>query len=183
MTIDWGFIAKLEGAANYGYVPDANHSQSGVTIASGVDLSAENEASLAGLAPDITARLRPFLGLVGCTALAALRQTPLALTDAEVATLNAYVDGARAVAIQRAYDAASGGVGYRAGGFAYIPDAAQTVIASVAFQYGDLARRCPSFWGKAIARDWAGVIAELRNFGDRYSTRRNQEADYLRDGI
>jgi hypothetical protein len=73
MAIDWGFIAKLEGASNCGYVPDANSSRSGVTIASGVDLSAENEASIRGLPDDLQARLRPYLGLTGAAALEALR--------------------------------------------------------------------------------------------------------------
>jgi hypothetical protein len=179
MAIDWGFIAKLEGASNYGYVPDVNHSQSGVTIASGVDLSAENEASLAGLPSDLQERLRPYLGLTGAAALECLRQNPLALTDNEVATLNAYIDGAEARAVEGAYNRAQN----RGRAFADIPAAAQTVIASVAFQYGDIARRCPVFWGKAVASDWPGCIAELRNFGDRYQTRHNKEADYLAAGI
>jgi hypothetical protein len=183
MAIDWGFIAKLEGASNCGYVPDASASRSGVTIASGVDLSAENDFSIRGLPDDLRARLRPYLGLTGAAALAALRDTPLALTDNEVATLNAYVDGHAALAIQRAYNAMLGGVGGAPTIFADLPAAAQTVIASVAFQYGDLARRCPNFWSRAVAQDWAGCIAELRNFGDRYDTRRHKEADYLAAGI
>ena len=36
--IDFTFIEKLEGYRLEGYVPDAENSQSGVTIASGFDL-------------------------------------------------------------------------------------------------------------------------------------------------
>jgi hypothetical protein len=53
----------------------------------------------------------------------------------------------------------------------------------VAFQYGDLARRTPNFWRQVTEKKWADVIANLRNFGDHYATRRNVEADLLQDWL
>ena len=55
----------------------------------------------------------------------------------------------------------------------------QTVIASVAFQYGNLSTATPNFWRQVTAQDWSGALANLRNFGDRYKTRRAKEADLL----
>ena len=54
------------------------------------------------------------------------------------------------------------------------------MIASVSFQYGvALNRRTPNFWWQITNGDWDGALANLRNFGDRYDTRRNKEADLL----
>lgn len=65
------------------------------------------------------------------------------------------------------YDSAVG-----AGEFYKLPTEAQTVIASVAFQYGNLATSAPKFWAEATSKDWSGAISELRDFGDVYNTRR-----------
>ncbi|MCZ6804491.1 MAG: pesticin C-terminus-like muramidase [Proteobacteria bacterium] len=55
----------------------------------------------------------------------------------------------------------------------------QTVVASVAFQYGDLESRTPNYWQQVTTGDWPAALYNLRNFGDRYPTRRNKEADLL----
>ena len=39
-NINWDFILEQEGFETTGYVPDADNSKSGVTIASGLDLGA-----------------------------------------------------------------------------------------------------------------------------------------------
>ena len=54
--IDFNFISKLEGGrTTKGYVPDPEGSRSGVTIATGVDLSqmGENDLSRLNLPPDL----------------------------------------------------------------------------------------------------------------------------------
>jgi len=173
MTIDWPFIDTLEGDELTGYVPDPNGSKSGVTIACGVDLSAETLTSIAGLPSELQQQLTPYLGLTGQDAVAALQAQPLTITQADADTLNAYVDAAAITRLTSQYDGASTVT------FDALPDQAQTVIASVAFQYGNLGVRCPKFWGRAIVQDWPGCVAELRNFGDAYPSRRNKEADYL----
>jgi GH24 family phage-related lysozyme (muramidase) len=64
--------------------------------------------------------------------------------------------------------------------FDALKPAQQTVIASVAYQYGvGLDERTPNFWRQVTTGDWAGAIANLCSFGDDFSTRRNKEADYL----
>ena len=58
-----------------------------------------------------------------------------------------------------------------------LPWQAQTVIASVAYQYGDnLPRATPRFWAKAVAQDWPALADALENFGDAFAPRRRQEA-------
>ena len=174
LTIDWAFIGSLEGQSVLdGYVPDPNGSQSGVTVATGVDLGQMDKEALRALELPIALarKLAPYVGLKGAMATMALASMPLSLTPDEAATL----DGAARYPdthglIERYGEAA----------WARLPDAAQTVLASVAFQYGPgLAARCPRFWAAACKQDWPDVIAELRAFGDRYPTRRSKEADYL----
>jgi len=63
--------------------------------------------------------------------------------------------------------------------FFSLPRQAQTVIASVSFQYGNLALRTPNFWKAITAQDWKRTIAILKKFGDRYPSRRNAEANLL----
>ena len=56
---------------------------------------------------------------------------------------------------------------------------------SVGYQYGSFTNtdtikgRPEKFWKKVREDDWEGVVNELQNFGDKYPTRRNKEANYL----
>ena len=59
----------------------------------------------------------------------------------------------------------------------------QTVLLSVFRQYGNLPRRTPKFWNAATQGRWENVVSELRNFGDKYDTRRNKEADLLETSL
>ena len=54
-----------------------------------------------------------------------------------------------------------------------------TVVASVAFQYGNLATETPKFWAYVTSGNWVAAAKELRNFGDKYPSRRKLEANYL----
>ena len=161
-----------------GYVPDPHGSRSGVTIATGFDLGARNanDLRLLNLPRDLVAKLTPYLGFQSHDAVRVLRRAPLTITEAEAAAIDRAVKARATADLIAAYDAAA-----PAGspGFAGLPAAAQTVIASVAFQYGSLPAAAPRFWGLVVARDWAGAVRELRDFGDSYPTRRNLEADLL----
>jgi hypothetical protein len=179
MAVDWTFIAALEGCELKGYVPDSHGSRSGVTIATGVDLGQLTAAELDGwsIAADLKDKLKPYCGQIRDDAVACLKARPLTLSQAECDALAAVVQGSSLALVRRRYDATRPPPPTR---FDDMPDRAQTVIASVAFQYGDLAARCPHFWALAVVQDWPRMIAQLRNFGDKYPTRRNKEADYLR---
>jgi hypothetical protein len=55
----------------------------------------------------------------------------------------------------------------------------QTVIMSVAFQYGYLPNRTPKFWNAVVNQDWVKAVWHLENFGDVYKRRRLKEAKLL----
>jgi len=174
MAIDWSFISILEGHRLTGYVPDALDSQSGVTVADGVDLGQMGQVAFAALDADLRVLLLPYAGLKKQDAADALAKKPLVLTEAQADALNAAVRVPLVRTLSIRYGDAA------AGPFESIPDACQTVIASVTFQYGTPWIRCPMFWAAACRQDWPGVIGELENFGDSYHTRRVAESAYLK---
>ncbi len=187
-NIDWGFIGQLEGAGlTTGYVPtDRDGSvigQSGVTIGTGFDIGQHSAAELAtlfGADSEITRLLTPYVGLRRAAAVTALEETPLEVTRAQADEIDRAIKESKATQLAGRYDRAVAASNNRALlRFRALPRRAQTVIASVSFQYGNLAIRTPSFWGLVVAQDWAGSVAELRAFGDRYGRRRRLEADYL----
>jgi hypothetical protein len=178
MAIDWKFIGTLEGAGILtGYVPVSKTSNSGVTIATGVDLGQASEQQIDNWAIDdsLKAKLKPYCGLKKQDAVDFLHAHPLTVTQAECEQIDAVVEADYAMHVADIYDAKSSAP------FASIPDRAQTVIVSVAFQYGtNLGTRCPKFWKACTTQNWAGVVSELENFGDAYTQRRMKEANYLR---
>lgn len=174
-SIDFQFISMFEGGSiNQGYVPDAAKSKSGVTVAVGFDIGARNENDLQrlGFDQDLIDLLKPYLGLQGIEALRYLKNKPLLISDAQANVINGSVKSKLIANLIHKYDNDS------TVAFVDIPAHWQTVIASVEFQYGSVQNKCPSFWRYAIKQDWQESIAELRDFGDRYRTRRNKEADY-----
>ncbi|TVR97801.1 MAG: peptidase [Rhodospirillales bacterium] len=182
MGIDWSFISQLEGGRRLtGYVPAAAFSQSGVTVATGCDLGQRSRAEIDALniPESLKAKLRPYADLKTAAAEAMLRQQPLTLTAAEAEALDEAVKQPIVDALETRYDAAVSSSPGRLT-FARLPHPAQTVIASVAFQYGaNLPARTPRFWRAVTAQDWAEAVRELRNFGDAYPTRRRREANLL----
>lgn len=173
--VNFGFISELEGGqVLQGYVPDAGNSKSGVTIATGFDLGQYSISQLQmAFSHDLYRKIYRFIGLKGQAALTELDKSPLTITRDEADDLDAFSHSKTVEHLSREYLRDSGV------SFESLPDEAQTVLASVAFQYGNVDTRCPKFWCACIKQDWSQAIAELRNFGDRYPTRRNKEADYL----
>ncbi|WP_296298641.1 pesticin C-terminus-like muramidase [Rheinheimera sp.] len=176
-AVDFGFISSLEGGpALCGYVPDPEQSNSGVTVATGFDLGCRSDSDLVALLPEhgeLVDKLARYCGHKRSTAVTVLENCPLHITEAEAKLIDSAVKQQLLNQLQQRYDSAA------ETGFALLPAAMQTVIASVAFQYGDLAKRCPRFWRAAVAGDAIAMIRELKNFGDRYITRRQREANYL----
>lgn len=174
-TVNFGFISELEGGpALKGYVPDPKNSNSGVTIATGFDIGQRSLNELYNLfAPELAKKLAPYYGLKKQKAVAALQKTPLRITAEQAAEIDKATKTQLLNQLAQRYSKAAKAT------FADLPECMQTVIASVAFQYGDLSKKCPKFWQAATSADRAAIVQELRNFGDRYPTRRNKEAEYL----
>ncbi len=177
MKIDWEFIAKREGRKLEGYVPNAKTSHSGVTIGIGFDLGQRTEHDLAGLPGPLVSKLKPYLGVRGADAVALLEDHPLTITDSEADQLDELAEFGVVGAVAGHYSRAAGSR------FEDLPGAAQTVLASVAYQYGSPWEKCPRFWNAIVQKNWDAAEHELRHFGDAYQPRHDLEADYLRDNL
>jgi len=171
-NVDVVEIASYEGNKLQGYVPDAKGSKSGVTIASGLDLGARSVNDLKGLPENIITKLKPFLGLKGNEAVA--RAEELNITDEEAKIINTFAHKQSLTKLKKKWEKDSGQ------SFDLLSKEQATVLASVAFQYGNLKTETPTFYKLALAGDWQGVYEELINFGDNYPTRRKKEAAYLK---
>jgi hypothetical protein len=183
--VNWGLIQGFEGSSLKGDVPlDANGhpaSQSGVTIASGFDLGAHDthDFQTLGFSAQLTNKLTPYIGLKGQAASDYAHAHPLTITDADATTINAASHAETLSKLVVAYDTRVG----QAGAFYQLPSQAQTVIASLSFQYGDLSTKADHFWSDVVYQDWSAAVGELRQFFDAYPTRRNHEADLLQQAI
>lgn len=171
--INWNFIAAREGTLLRGYVPNPTTSHSGVTIATGFDIGNASADTIASLPPDLARKLAPYLGLTRIGALHMLQLNPLVITREEANAIDQLVRQDQVLNLEMEYATAT------KNSFDALPEPAQTVIASVAFQYGNLKERTPHFWGHAVEQDWKAMHADLMNFGDAYPARRKLEAAYL----
>ena len=177
--INWELIKEFEGAAvTEGYVPMRDGEaleSSGVTIASGFDIGQRSENDLwdLNLGAELTECLTPYANLRGEAAVEAINRNPLTVTDEDAEVIDEVVHARFERRVERKWNESSNIY------WTELSDRQQTIVMSVTYQYGSPWRRCPTFWRLATDDDWDGVIAELRDFGDSYPTRRNREADYL----
>ena len=175
-NVDFDFIKAREGYEKKIYVPKSKGKvlgKSGPTIASGFDLGQRNEADLDGLPPALVDKLKPYLGKKGASADAYVKSNPLTLTTKEADQINKFAKKQEINRLKDDWESASDV------DFEDLTKEQATVVASVAFQYGDLPTKAPTFWRHVTNGDWDKAEAELRSFGDKYTTRRVAEADYL----
>lgn len=173
--IDYKFIAELEGTSNIGYVPepDGGEIESGVTVASGFDIGQRNEYDLIGLPDHIVSLLSPYCGLTGYNAIQKLNELPLIVTDDQLLIINEFAYSEAEDKLIKLWQEWSDT------DWNDLTSVQQTVVASVAFQYGYLPTRTPNFWRQVTTGKWREALENLRDFGDNFPTRRNKEADYL----
>ena len=174
-NINYDFIESLEGFETRGYVPDPKGSNSGVTIGSGVDLGARNidDLNKLNLPEELVNKLEPYLGKQKTDAKKYLNKNPLNLSDEEARLVSRAVQSDMANSLARKWKEKTGQ------DFSELSENKATVVASVAFQYGDLASKTPNFWEQVTSNNWEAALANLRDFEDKYPTRRNKEADFL----
>ena len=149
-NIDFDFILKQEGFETKGYVPDAENSKSGVTIASGFDLGARVLEDLKGLPDDIVEILKPFLGLKGVEASEIAPN--LKITEDQGKIINEFAKSEAITNLKTKWENSTGT------SFNDLSTEQATVLASVAFQYGDLESRTPNFWKQTTSGDWVGAL-------------------------
>ena len=168
--IDFNFIQKLEGYSLTGYVPAFG--RSGVTIAGGFDIGQRSIDEIEkAFDEDLVSKLEPYVGLKRTDADLELDRIPLLITNSEALAINEY---AHNQARERLLHDWCGSVPFDS-----LSMECQTVVASVAFQYGSLSARCPNFWRQVTNGDWFEAYNNLRDFGDDYQTRRHKEAALL----
>lgn len=185
MPIDTAFIRTLEG-----FDPEGNANvpvdesgvplgTSGVTLPGGIDLGQQDLASLRklGLDPKFINQIKPYVGLKGKVALDALNTNPLQVDPVNAERLSEEVMSRDFSRLANEFEKASGRP------FNELPPSIQTVIASVGHQYGNLAKKTPNFWSQVTTGKFDKALENLRNFGDKYPTRRNKEADLFQQGI
>lgn len=179
--INYELLSRLEGGSRTsGYVPVPESSKSGVTIATGFDLGQRDEDELRQLELDesLITTLKSYLGVQGEAAAALIRNNPLTITESQAKTIDQAVKRAHIDKLRTRYRFAIGNTAGKP--FFAIPAEAQTVIASVSFQYGvNLKVATPKFWRAASSQNWRQSVAILRDFGDAYPTRRRKEARLL----
>lgn len=176
--INWDFIAKLEGESQLiGYVPfDRDKDNSGVTIGLGIDLGHRSETELRTklyLPDPMVDKFKPYIGKIGKEARLFLKKNPLMISEAEEKVLNTAVKRYFENKLRKRYNKES-----KYNTWDNLGDTHQTVIMSVYHQYGNQMFRF-EFWKQALMGDWAGMLHNLRDFGDAYDRRRNIEANLL----
>jgi len=170
-NVDFNFIEDREGFEIIGKVPDAKNSKSGITIASGFDLGARKLSDLNGLPKEIINKLKPFLNLKGNKAVSKAKE--LKITKEEGRIINQFAKKQAITRIRKLWKETTGK------SFDTLTKEQATVVASVAFQYGNLKTATPNFWKYVTSNEWQKAYDELMDFKDRYPTRRKEEAKLL----
>lgn len=179
-NVDFSFIGQQEGVGiKKGYIPKKDGKvldKSGVTVGTGVDLGSKNDAYFKGLSEEIKAKLRPHYGKKKDAAVASLKSNPLTLTSAQVAELDTFVKNKEINNLKSKWNRDSDT------DFDSLPKNKATAVASVYFQYGNKMVRDHKFWKQVTSGDWEAALDNLRDYKDKYPSRRNREADYLESG-
>ncbi|PJG60084.1 pesticin C-terminus-like muramidase, partial [Aeromonas cavernicola] len=180
LKINFDFIRELEGGMRLdGYVPNPESSDSGVTISVGFYLGARNISDLNALSLGNTLinKLSPYLGKKKFIARDFLIENPLSITHDEGDKIREAIENKKTSLLVARYNSDS------TVEFQSLSKEAQTVIASVEYQYGYAKTETPNFWQQVTQQNWQGAIDILRDFRDDYPTRRNKEADYLEGSL
>lgn len=183
MAIDWSFIRELEGFRTDVYVPQEEGKpldKSGPTVGSGVDLGQMSEADLDKLdiSSSLKEKLKPYLkgNYPKDRVIEYVEQeNPLELSEEEAAEITESIKRREKTSVEKWYNK-NNKVGQS---FSDLSDREQTVITSIGFQYGSSFKGAPKFGSYILNDDWSSATEELRNFNDKYPTRRHKELNYL----
>ena len=185
VQVNFDFIRKSEGFKTEGYVPTSGGQvldSSGVTIGTGLDLGTKNMDYFKDFENKETLqKMEAYFGMKGQAAYDFEQENPLSLTREEAVEVDNFVKGRELESIENSFLALTGKE------LSSMPPRLQTVIADLQFQYGSNYNRTPKFREiiKDIAEDpqdaqsYMPLMNELRDFGDKYDTRREREADLI----
>ncbi|MBX3480000.1 MAG: hypothetical protein KF842_06345 [Caulobacter sp.] len=179
-SVDWDRIAVWESSSTSPktslYFPMPG--KSGPTIGHGADIGqkAPWEIRSMGLDSALTNKLLPYANVRGDAARRLVAERPLTLSRDEVDRVDAAFRDYDLGRLIKAFNADS-----KIGDFQSLPGAAQTVIASVFFNYGG-PKKAPVFWDQVTHGHWEDAYRNLMDFGDG-QYRRKEEAKLLRDAL
>jgi len=150
---------------------------SGMTIATGFDVGqySVNDLKKMGIPDDLIGMLEPYCEYIGQEAEEVISSmgTPT-ITETEAFELDKASHHRTLDQLKRKYNEAATCC------FQALHPQIQTAIASVAFQYGTgLKYRTPMFWKQITEHSWESAVANLKNFGDKYPSRRKLEAKLI----
>tara|TARA_R100001443_G_scaffold113906_3_gene129195 strand:+ start:740 stop:1498 length:759 start_codon:yes stop_codon:yes gene_type:complete len=187
LQVDMEFLRMSEGFETEGYVPRSGEQvldSSGVTIGTGLDLGTKNMDYFKDFENKETLKkMEAYFGMKGQAAYDFEQDNPLSLTREEAVELDNFVKGRELGSIEDSFLALTGKE------LSSMPPRLQTVIADLQFQYGSNYNRTPNFKEiiKDIAEDpqdadsYIPLMNELRDFGDKYDTRRGREANLIQE--
>ncbi len=187
LQVNMEFLRMSEGFETEGYVPRSGEQvldSSGVTIGTGLDLGTKNIDYFKDFENKETLKkMEAYFGMQGQEAYDFEQENPLSLTREEAVEVDNFVKGRELESIENSFLALTGKE------LSSMPPRLQTVIADLQFQYGSNYNRTPKFREiiKDIAEDpqdaqsYMPLMSELRDFGDKYDTRRNREADLIQE--
>ena len=187
LQVNMEFLRKSEGFETEGYVPRSGEQvldSSGVTIGTGLDLGTKNMDYFKDFENKETLKkMEAYFGMQGQEAYDFEQANPLSLSEEETKALDNFVKGRELESIENSFLALTGKE------LSSMPPRLQTVIADLQFQYGSNYNRTPKFRDiiKDIAEDpqdaqsYMPLMNELRDFGDKYDTRREREADLIQE--
>ncbi len=181
--VNWDFIRELEGFELKGYVPKdrdvVDRNPSGVTVVGGFDIGQHSKKQIKDLKlpKQLEDKIIPYAGITGQNARTLLKQKPLVLTEEEGKTLDTKVKEMYLEKVMKEYNDNSHIH------FLTLTEQQQTVITSVAFQYGSLKNRTPNFFRSVTSGNWQKAYRQIMNFSDAYGVRRRKEAAYLGSSI
>ena len=178
LQVNMEFLRMSEGFETEGYVPRSGEQvldSSGVTIGTGLDLGTKNIDYFKDFENKETLKkMEAYFGMQGQEAYDFEQENPLSLTREEAVEVDNFVKGRELESIENSFLALTGKE------LSSMPPRLQTVIADLQFQYGSNYNRTPKFREiiKDIAEDpqdaqsYMPLMSELRDFGDKYDTRR-----------
>lgn len=172
-SVDKSVIAQHEGgdlATAYTLSP-TKWPNAGVTVGIGVDLGQQSAQGLRnmGVSQTLVDKLSPYLGLTGTSAQSYLNAHPLTLTSDEDSQLNNSVLNGYFNAVGAKFDDAAPNFN-----LSDLPWQAQTVLADLWYNMGDLSSKAPNLWSQMANGDWTGAYNNLMNFTNRDDVLKNR---------
>lgn len=177
-TVNTDVLNSFEGGIKTtGYTPTDKSGKvlghSGVTIGAGVDLGSKSIKDFKGkISNSLLNKIKPYLGLHGSSAKKVANK--LHLSKEEAKEITNVIQDKNLKRLIYSFNKDSNNT------FSSLPKPWRTVTASINNQYGLSGLKEMNFWKQITSGNFDDAYNNLRNFGDKYPTRRNKEADLIK---